>query len=79
MKNIGHIQLYIHSSRGHSINRNKYTCQWNGTEFYMLSWIMGNPVCQLWQWGRSNEMKHQHVSWMKDKKTIEETGLMPVL
>ena len=27
MKTSRHIQPYIHSSRGHSINRNKCTCQ----------------------------------------------------
>ena len=42
--------------------------------FTWYSEVYGS-VCQLWQWGRSNEAKHQYVSWCKYKENIDETGL----
>ena len=42
-----------------------------------LKHICMSLVCQLWQWGRSNEVKHQDIH-DEDKEEIDKTGLLPL-
>ena len=77
MKTIGHIQPHANGDYYNPAETMAALTEWEmqhhtynykmGPNFTWYSEVYDSD-CQLWQWGRSIEVKHQYVSWWKTKK-----------